>query len=159
MRGLQNTNPGIDPRNILTVETSLAGGSYSTTAKVENFSTQGVRRIEAIPGVEAAATAIVLPIESGVDLPFNISGKPPAKGDYNGDAQWRSVSAHYFQVFKIPLLRGRVFSETDAGQLQPRGVDQRGHGEALLEGRGSRRPGDDDRQRDWDRSSTILRGR
>ncbi|MDP8988542.1 MAG: ABC transporter permease, partial [Acidobacteriota bacterium] len=33
----------------------------------------------------------------------------------NGDAQWRSVSAHYFQVFRIPLLRGRVFSETDSG--------------------------------------------
>src|SRR4029079_15927136 len=32
---------------------------------------------------------------------------------YNGDVQWRSVSPHYFQVFKIPVLRGRVFSETD----------------------------------------------
>jgi predicted permease len=113
--GLQNTNSGIDPRNVLTLETSLAGGSYASTGKVDNLVTQAVRRIEAIPGVEAAATAVVLPIESGVDLPFNISGKAPAKGDYNGDAQWRSVSAHYFQVFKIPLLRGRVFSETDSG--------------------------------------------
>ena len=113
--GLQNANSGIDPRNILTLQTSLAGGSYGTTGKVDNFVTQAARRVEAIPGVEAAASSIVLPIEAGVDLPFNISGKPPAKGDYNGDAQWRSVSAHYFQVFKIPLLRGRVFSETDAG--------------------------------------------
>jgi len=113
--GLQNANSGIDPRNVLTLETSLAGGSYTSTAKVDNLVTQAVRRIEAVPGVEAAATAVVLPIEAGVDLPFNISGKAPAKGDYNGDAQWRSVSAHYFQVFKIPLLRGRVFSETDSG--------------------------------------------
>ena len=113
--GLQNANTGIDPRGVLTLETSLAGGNYATTAKVDNLITQAVRRIEAIPGVEAAATSMVLPIEAGVDLPFNISGKPPAKGDYNGDAQWRSVSAHYFQVFKIPLLRGRVFSETDSG--------------------------------------------
>ena len=44
--GLQNTNAGIDPRNILTIETSLAGGSYASTAKVDNFSTQAVRRIE-----------------------------------------------------------------------------------------------------------------
>ena len=58
---------------------------------------------------------MVLPIEAGIDLPFNIAGKTPAKGDYNGDEQWRSVSPHYFQVFKISLLRGRVFSETDAG--------------------------------------------
>jgi len=64
--------------------------------------------------VTAAASTIVLPIEGSVDLPFNISGKSPAKGDYNGDAQWRSVSAHYFQVFKISLMRGRVFAETDS---------------------------------------------
>jgi predicted permease len=113
--GLENANSGIDPRNILTVETSLAGGNYSTTAKVDDFATQALRRIETIPGVEAAATAIVLPIEAGIDIPFNISGQAPAKGDYNGDEQWRSVSPHYFQVFKIPLLRGRQFSETDTG--------------------------------------------
>ena len=54
--------------------------------------------------------------EGGIDLPFNIAGKPPAKGNvYNGDEQWRSVSAHYFSAFKIPLLRGRVFSEHDSG--------------------------------------------
>ena len=113
--GLQSAKSGIEPRGVLTLQTSLAGGNYTTTAKVDNFSTQAVRRIEAIPGVEAAASAIVLPIEGGVDLPFAIAGKPPAKGDYNGDEQWRSVSAHYFQVFRIPLLRGRVFSETDTG--------------------------------------------
>jgi len=113
--GLQNANSGIEPRGVLTLQTSLAGGNYSTTAKVDNFTTQAVQRIEAIPGVEAAATSVVLPIEGGVDLPFAIAGKPAAKGDYNGDEQWRSISPHYFQVFKIPLLRGRVFSETDAG--------------------------------------------
>ena len=113
--GLQSAKSGIEPRGVLTLQTSLAGGNYTTTAKVDTFSTQAVRRIEAIPGVEAAATAIALPIENGIDLPFAIAGKPPAKGDYNGDEQWRSVSQHYFQVFRIPLLRGRVFSLTDAG--------------------------------------------
>jgi putative ABC transport system permease protein len=113
--GLQNVKSGIEPRGVLTLQTSLGGGKYTTTAKVDNFTAQSVRRIEAIPGVEAAATSIVLPIEAGVDLPFTIAGKPPAKGDYNGDEQWRSVSPHYFQVFKIPLLRGRAFSETDTG--------------------------------------------
>ena len=113
--GLQSAKSGIEPRGVLTLQTSLAGGNYTTTAKVDNFSTQAAQRIEAIPGVEAAATAIALPIENGIDLPFAIAGKPAAKGDYNGDEQWRSVSPHYFQVFKIPLLRGRVFNVTDSG--------------------------------------------
>jgi putative ABC transport system permease protein len=113
--GLRSVDPGLDPRNVFTFQTSLAGGAYSTTASVSAFTTQVVRRLEILPGVEAAASTIALPVESGIDLPFAIVGKPPARGEYNGGEQWRSVSPHYFQVFKIPLLRGRAFTETDTG--------------------------------------------
>jgi predicted permease len=113
--GLRSVNPGFDARNVLTLQTSLAGGAYNTTAKVDNLSTQVVRRIESLPGVEAAASAIVLPVETGVDLPFTIANKPPAHGDYNGDEQWRFASPHYFRALKIPLLRGRVFNDADTG--------------------------------------------
>jgi predicted permease len=113
---LRAVNPGFDPHNILTLQTSLSGGRYDATAKVDNLIRQMTPRLESLPGVQSAATAIMLPIEGGIDLPFNIAGKPPAKGNtYNGDEQWRSVSAHYFSAFKIPLLRGRVFSEHDTG--------------------------------------------
>ena len=113
---LRAVNPGFDPHNILTLQTSLSGGRYDTTAKVENLVRQMTPRLEGLPGVESAAIAIMLPIEGGIDLPFNIAGKPPAKGSlYNGDEQWRSVSSHYFAAFKIPLLRGRRFDEHDSG--------------------------------------------
>jgi putative ABC transport system permease protein len=113
---LRAVNPGFDPHNILTLQTSLSGGRYGSTAQVDNLIRQMTPRLESLPGVQSAATALMLPIEGGVDLPFNIAGKPPAKGNmYNGDEQWRSVSAHYFTAFKIPLLRGRVFSEHDSG--------------------------------------------
>ena len=113
--GLRSVDPGLDPHNVFTFQTSLAGGSYSTTASVSNLTTEVVRRVEMLPGVEAAASTIALPVEQGIDLPFSIVGKPPAKGEYNGDEQWRSVSPHYFRVFRIPLLRGRAFAETDTG--------------------------------------------
>ncbi|MBZ5626155.1 MAG: FtsX-like permease family protein, partial [Acidobacteriia bacterium] len=111
--GLRSVKPGFDSHHVLTMETSMAGPSYAATAKVDNFVTQVTRRIEALPGVEAAASTIMLPVEGGIDLPFNIAGKPPTNGPYNGDEQWRSVSPHYFQAFKIPVLRGRAFRETD----------------------------------------------
>jgi len=119
--GLSNAKPGIDPRNVLTMMTSLTSGAYSTTGKVEAFTTDTLRSIEGLPGVEAAATMVVLPAGNvGIDLPFNIAGKPPAKGQqYNGDEQYRYISGHYFQAFRIPLLRGRRFTETDTGNSTP----------------------------------------
>ncbi len=112
--GLSKVNPGIDPQHVLTLQTSLAGGRYSSTAKVDNFATQALRRIESVPGVEAAAIAVVLPTDSEIDLPFTIAGKPPKAGQqFNGDEQYRFVSPHYFAVFKIPLLRGRLLNERD----------------------------------------------
>jgi putative ABC transport system permease protein len=111
--GLQNVNPGLDPHNVLTLQTSLAGGTYSTTAKVDNLATQVLRRLEGIPGVDSATAAFMLPVEGGADLPFAIAGKPPARGDYSGDCQWRTGTADYFRVFHIALVRGRVFTEDD----------------------------------------------
>ena len=113
--GLQNVNPGFDAHNVLTLQTSMAGANYTTTARVDNFVSRAVQRIESLPGVEAASTTLMLPVECCIDLPFNIVGKPPAHGQYTGDEQYRSVSPHYFQAFKIPLLRGRVFQLTDVG--------------------------------------------
>ena len=112
--GLRTVNPGFDARNVLTMTTSMAGGNYATTANVANFVRQVERRVESLPGVEAASAALVLPTTSEIDLPFQIPDKPPAKGDqYNGSVQWRPVSSHYFRVFRIPTLRGRSFNETD----------------------------------------------
>jgi predicted permease len=114
--GLRAVNPGFNAHSILTLQTAMTGSRYGTTAQVDNLIRQMTQRLEGMPGVQSAATAIMLPIEGGVDLPFTIAGKPPAKGDkYNGDEQWRSVSPHYFAAFQIPLLRGRVFNEHDAG--------------------------------------------
>jgi predicted permease len=111
--GLRRVNPGFDAHNVLTLQTSLTGGSYNTTAKVDNLTVQVLRRIESLPGVEAGATVIMLPVEGGVDLPFNIAGKPPKDGMYNGDEQYRTISPHYFGALKIPLIRGRLFTESD----------------------------------------------
>jgi predicted permease len=112
--GLSDANPGIDTRNVLTLQTSLAGGNYATTAKVDRLAVQVIRRIEALPGVQAAALTLALPTETEIDFPFNVAGRAPKAGQmYEGGAQYRFVSPHYFSVFKIPLSRGRSFNERD----------------------------------------------
>jgi putative ABC transport system permease protein len=111
--GLRTVNSGIDAHNVLTLETSM-GSTYATTEKVDAFVTQVTRRLESLPGVEAASVTVALPMTSGIDLPFSIAGKPDPKGSpYNGDEQYRYASPHYFRTFHIPLLRGRGFTEND----------------------------------------------
>lgn len=119
--GLRSVQPGFDPHNVLTMQTSLTGGRYDRTAKSANLRRQVLDRIEALPGVRAAASSVVLPVDfNGLDLPFTIEGAPLPKGAmYSGDHQWRYVSAHYFTALRVPLLRGRFFDQRDTGNSAP----------------------------------------
>ena len=110
---LRTVKPGFDAHNVLTMEMSLSGTRFEKTAGVEQAVREVERRVDAVPGVEAIASTCCLPVTGGLDLPFTIEGVPPTEGPYNGDVQWRNVSSQYFQVFKIPLVRGRTFDERD----------------------------------------------
>ncbi len=46
-------------------------------------------------------------------LLFVINAHPPTDQPYSGDAQYRIVSPGYFDTFRIPLLRGRLFTDRD----------------------------------------------
>ena len=117
--GLRAAPPGFDPHGVITMQTSLTGGRYDNTVKVENMMRLAVERIEALPGAQSAAACVMLPVEGGIDLPFLIEGRPPANGaQFTGDEQWRFITPHYFSVFRIPLLKGRVFEERDTGKSE-----------------------------------------
>jgi putative ABC transport system permease protein len=110
---LRSVKPGFDAHNVLTMEMSLSGTRFAKTAGVAQAVREVEQRVGAFPGVEAVASTCCLPLTRGLDLPFTIEGHPPTDGPYNGDVQWRNVSSQYFQVFRIPLLRGRAFTERD----------------------------------------------
>jgi putative ABC transport system permease protein len=114
--GLRSVQPGFDPHNVITMQTSLTGGRYDNTLKASNLRRQVADHIEALPGVRAAAATIQLPVEGGIDLDFDIEGVPPPKGQMaNGDEEWRFITPHYFTALRVPLLRGRFFDQRDAG--------------------------------------------
>jgi predicted permease len=118
--GLRSVQPGFDPHNVITMQTSLSGGRYDNTARAADMTRQALEHIEALPGVRAAAATVALPMFGGLDLPFTFASMPPSKGNmYNGDEQWRFVSPHYFSALRAPLLRGRVFDLRDTGKSLP----------------------------------------
>src|SRR4029453_3516166 len=110
---LRNVNPGYDASNVLTMRMSLTGPKYLETAGVEQLLRDGVERLQAIPGVERATTTCCVPLEGGYGLPFRILGRPLEKGPFHGGGAWLTVSSGYFDVFKIPIKRGRTFTDRD----------------------------------------------
>jgi putative ABC transport system permease protein len=109
---LRNVNPGFQTKNVLTLEMSLTGDRFQKTAGVAQLVRNGRERLNAIPGVEASASTCCLPLEGGFDLPFIVVGRPVDKTQ-QPDAGWMNASPGYFDVFKIPILRGRNFTDSD----------------------------------------------
>ena len=115
---LRGVNPGFDARNVLLMEMSLNGGRFEKAAGVDQLEREGRRRIESLPGVTAAAITCCVPLEGGFGLPFTIEGRPLTNGPYHGGATWLTMSPHYFDVFRIPLVSGRVFTDQDNGAAE-----------------------------------------
>jgi putative ABC transport system permease protein len=110
---LRAVDPGFDTHNVLTLEMSLTGDRYQKTAGVTQLSRDGRDRLNAIPGMEFSASTCCLPSDGQFGLDFTIVGWPvdPAKGDLG--AGWMSASPDFYKLFKIPVLRGREFTEQD----------------------------------------------
>jgi putative ABC transport system permease protein len=110
---LRGVSPGFDSHHVLTMEMSLTGDRYQKTAGVAQLSRDGRDRLNAIPGVEESASTCCLPIQGQFGLPFLIVGRPPVEGKDTPGAGWMSASPGYYSVFKIPILRGRDFADSD----------------------------------------------
>jgi putative ABC transport system permease protein len=106
--------PGFDRQNILTMRMSLAGSRFQKTADVNQMVRDAVRRIEALPGAARAAASYNLPLEGIFGIPYSIVGGASTGARYDGRG-WMAVSPGYFDIFKIPVVRGRAFTDRDDG--------------------------------------------
>ncbi len=113
---LRATDLGFKPDSLLTgfVNPPRAAG-YDTPAKHLAFYDQVFEKAQAIPGVEGAALASVLPLSGDSDTSFIIEGRPLATSPSDTPVTWyREVSASYFETLGIPITRGRRFDAREA---------------------------------------------
>jgi predicted permease len=116
---LRAVPPGFDAHNVLTMRMSFTGPRYASSAAVDQVIRDGVTRLKTIPGVVSASAACCVPLEGGYGLPFKIVGRPLDNGPFHGGGAWMTASPGYFDVFKIPVLRGRAFTERDTKDATP----------------------------------------
>jgi putative ABC transport system permease protein len=115
---LRAVDPGFNAHNVWTAEMALNGPQFEKTAGVAQVVRNARERLNAVPGVVTAAATNSMPLVGGFGLPFIIVGKP-LNGPQTGGAGWMAVSAGYFDAFKIPLVRGRDFTDNDTAGSQP----------------------------------------
>lgn len=110
---LREVKSGFDTHNVLVLDMSLAGSHFSETASVESMVSNARQRIEAIPGVQVSAATCCPPLKSRFGLPFIVIGRALGNSSSTGSGTWMDSSPGYFNVLKIPILRGRDFTEHD----------------------------------------------
>jgi predicted permease len=115
---LSAVDPGFDATNVLTMRMSLTGPRFLKSEGVEQLVLDGVARLRALPGVENASATCCVPLQGGYGLPFVIVGRP-LDGPSHGGGGWLTLSPGFFDVFRIPIVRGRDFNERDSGQAPP----------------------------------------
>ncbi|MDQ3908529.1 MAG: ABC transporter permease, partial [Acidobacteriota bacterium] len=88
---------------------------YGDNQKVINFYDQLLERAAQQPGIRSAALTSSLPFTGGDFLAFFVEGRTYAPTDRTPDAESRIISPGYFGTMQIPLLRGRLLDDHDAG--------------------------------------------
>jgi predicted permease len=117
---LRGVAPGFDARNVLTMRMSFTGPRFQTSASVEQAIRDGADRLRRVPGVTLASAACCVPLEGGYGLPFKIVGRAlEGQSQFHGGGSWMTASPGYFEVFKIPVLRGRTFTAQDTKASTP----------------------------------------
>ncbi len=114
---LRHTDLGFDPRAVALVEVSPEMGRLSRDAATAYFD-ETLRRVNALPGVSAAAMAHVMPLAfGGSRTSIEIEGYTPGR-DEDMELNFVRITPDYFRTLGIRVLEGRPFDERD-GNGQP----------------------------------------
>ncbi|HET7205938.1 MAG TPA: ABC transporter permease [Terriglobales bacterium] len=111
---LLRVDGGFQTDHVLTANIDLPSQAYKDPDTRLHFYNALLDRIRALPGVSSAGWVSMLPLAgersaTGIDVPAGQQVSHPT-------ANYRPISPDYFKTMGIPLLRGRIFNESDRGR-------------------------------------------
>jgi predicted permease len=111
---VERVDTGFDSTAVMTAVVSLPDTKYKEETRQEQFYLDLAQQMSAQPGVHSVAISDSLPFANlGGSSSFEILGRPTGPGDPGPHAYSHLVSPGYFATLRIPLLRGRYFTEAD----------------------------------------------
>lgn len=111
---LRRVDAGFDPRGVMTMTFSITGTREAEPGVRTAFYRELLARVRAFPNVSAAGMINHVPIAGdNWGTPFAVEGRPRPLPGESPSATYRVVLPGYFAAMRIPLRRGRDFSDAD----------------------------------------------
>jgi len=111
--GMQGVNPGFDQSNLLTMRVSLSGPQYDSNYKRFAMLDRLLGQLNARPGIVSAAITNNIPLSNNNNNSFiNIETQPARLGS-EPLLEIRWVSPRYLETLRVPLVRGRMFTQQE----------------------------------------------
>lgn len=116
---LAQLDPGFAPEHVATMHVALNGRKYAKPETRMRFTDDLLAKLEALPGVDAAALTNLSPFNTPGTLSFNVDGRPPAAPGAEPSAVPYLVTPEYFRTMGVRLSRGRAFAVQDSATAPP----------------------------------------
>lgn len=111
---LLDTDAGFNPDNVITVNLIIPTYKYPKSEQRASVYRQIIDRVSVLPGVQTASVSDSLPPHEGETTePFTIEKNGTPDSEESGRADYLPISPNFFRSLKIPVLKGREFTEAD----------------------------------------------
>jgi predicted permease len=119
LAALQEVNPGFQPNGVITAGVSLPPAQYADAGKRIAFYQAVLGHLAAMPGATAVAAGMPVPFSNaGGSASFAIEEHPTPPGDPGPHGDIGFVSPDFFAALKIPIRKGRVFTDLDRQETE-----------------------------------------
>jgi predicted permease len=110
---LQSLEVGYEPNALFTARFELPWQKYNDRDNINTFRKALIDKVRALPGIQSAAVSSNGPLMGGWQTGFwrEENGRPQPSDMLNSDLE--VIGGDYFSTLKVPLLRGRTFTEHD----------------------------------------------
>ncbi|HET9361505.1 MAG TPA: ABC transporter permease, partial [Vicinamibacterales bacterium] len=117
---LSEIRPGFDPAQVLTFHVGLAGSKYEEPGTIDRFANEVMSRLRALPGIASVGIVDRLPIvDSEPMVRLTVEGDAPARLEARPLVARAAIAGDYFTTLRIPIRRGRAFSEAESANTSP----------------------------------------
>jgi putative ABC transport system permease protein len=117
---LQQVDPGFESTNVITMRMPMTSAEYPDGPRIVSYLDVVRDKLDALPGVLAAATTSALPFEGWSDgMGFRIEGRPFVDMANRPDAGFKQVSPSYLSALRMRLREGRWLAESDTAGSVP----------------------------------------